>query len=443
MLLTRSRCWMQNPHGSEARGEKRREMKSLSRLSRHYHYRELCALASVGELSREDLCKLKEHLNTCARCREVYSNYEKINAALLPDVSDEEETILGLEASTRAIVLDSIAAVRISDPTPYRVPAGQSNPTPSGRVFSGLQWSAGFLLIAGFFFVVGMGYEVFQFHRLHTTGVGSPNTQQAAKSRVMLDSNALTKPDQPSAVESKLRDALRSEEQHDADLQASLAAREKELLAAERANADLRATIAEHEQEFENTRTLLTSKSAELERVRASADSDQATLVELKYKVQELTDRLNTESADIERERNLLSKGREIRDIIGARNLHIVDVYDADSKGHTKRPFARAFYTEGKSLVFYAYDLPGQHADAKLTYVAWGQKNGQKSSIRNLGILVDDDQGQKRWSLNFTDPQVLAEIDSVFITLEPSGNTGQPSGKRMLTAYLNDAVNHP
>ncbi len=218
---------------------------------------------------------------------------------------------------------------------------------------------------------------------------------------------------------------------------------QKQLIAAESANADLRKQISDHEQQLANTRTLLASKSAELERVQESANSDRATLIELKYKVQELTERANVETADLQRERDLLSKGREIRDIIGARNLHIVDVYDADAKGHTKRPFARAFYTEGKSLVFYAYDLPAQRGNAQLSYVAWGQKNGRQSSIKNLGILVNDDQGQKRWSLNFSDPHVLAEIDSVFITVEPAGDAGQPSGKRMLTAYLNDAVNHP
>lgn len=244
-------------------------------------------------------------------------------------------------------------------------------------------------------------------------------------------------------MENQLSGTLESERQRKAALQATLDVRNKQLATVETVNAALREQIAAREQDLANTRVLLTSKSAELERVEESANADKATLIELKYKVQELTEKANLETADLQRERDLLLKGREIRDIVGARNLHIVDVYDAGAKGHTKRPFARAFYTEGKSLVFYAYDLPGEYGDPKLTYVAWGQRNGTKSSIRNLGILINDDQAQRRWSLNFNDPHVLAEIDSVFITLEPSGDSGQPSGKRMLTAYLNDAVNHP
>jgi hypothetical protein len=63
---------------------------------------------------------------------------------------------------------------------------------------------------------------------------------------------------------------------------------------------------------------------------------------------------------------------------------------------------------------------------------------------KNLGALTKEDQAQKRWVLTITDPKVLAEIDSVFVTLEPTGQAGErPSGKRLLTAFLSTAANHP
>jgi len=147
----------------------------------------------------------------------------------------------------------------------------------------------------------------------------------------------------------------------------------------------------------------------------------------------------------LDRERQLLASGRDIRDIIGARNLHIIDVYDTDPEGRTKASFARAFYTEGKSLIFYAYDLPAKRTEeGKFVYSAWGEKNGDNKKVRNLGILLNDDKGQKRWVLNFSDPKVLTEIDSVFITLERVGKDGDgPSGRRLLTAYLESQPNHP
>ena len=178
-------------------------------------------------------------------------------------------------------------------------------------------------------------------------------------------------------------------------------------------------------------------------RVPPTNSANTATIAGLELQVRDLNRQLNTQTTSLDRERDLLSHGREIRDVIGARNLHIIDVYDTDTKGATTKPFARAFYTEGKSLVYYAYDLPS-HQDGEFSYVAWGESNGSKATIKKIGILFHDDQAQRRWSLNFADPQVLREIDSVFITLERNDqDLERPKGKRMLTAYLGRPANHP
>ena len=178
---------------------------------------------------------------------------------------------------------------------------------------------------------------------------------------------------------------------------------------------------------------------------QAAKSDNSTTMAALQYEVQDLTQKLNDKNESLDRERQLLASGRDIRDIVGARNLHIIDVYDTGPEGNTRKSFARAFYTEGKSLIFYAYDLPARGTDdGKFVYAAWGEKNGNKRTVRNLGLLLNDDKGQKRWVLNFSDPKVLAEIDSVFVTLERAGtDSEQPNGKRMLPAYLDSQVNHP
>jgi hypothetical protein len=43
--------------------------------------------------------------------------------------------------------------------------------------------------------------------------------------------------------------------------------------------------------------------------------------------------------------------------------------------------------------------------------------------------------------LRFEDPQILAEIDSVFVTVEPPGGSAKPSGRQFLYAYLNANLN--
>jgi hypothetical protein len=147
----------------------------------------------------------------------------------------------------------------------------------------------------------------------------------------------------------------------------------------------------------------------------------------------------------LDHDRQLLTAGRDITDLMGARNLHIIDVHDADSNGKDRKVFGRVFYTEGKSLIFYAFDLDEKRlANAKYTFEAWGERIGQPSSAKSLGVLYSDDREQKRWALRVDDPREFAEIDSVFVTLEPSdGSREKPRGRRVLYAFLGGKANHP
>ena len=77
------------------------------------------------------------------------------------------------------------------------------------------------------------------------------------------------------------------------------------------------------------------------------------------------------------------------------------------------------------------------------TCQAWGQQEARAESARNLGIFYLDDEKQNRWVLKFDDPKVLAEIDAVFVTVEPPGGSVKPNRRKMLYAYLNASPNHP
>jgi len=182
----------------------------------------------------------------------------------------------------------------------------------------------------------------------------------------------------------------------------------------------------------------LNGMTAELTRLQAGRSADTETIAAQKFRVRELTERLNEASDAVARERKLLVADLDIRELMGARSLHIVDVFDVDGKGHTQRPFGRVFYTEGKSLLFYAFDLKNGS-----TFQAWGQREAREESARSLGLFYLDDQKQNRWVLKFDDPKVLAEINAVFVTVEPPGGSVKPNRRKMLYAYLNEAANHP
>jgi hypothetical protein len=46
-------------------------------------------------------------------------------------------------------------------------------------------------------------------------------------------------------------------------------------------------------------------------------------------------------------------------------------------------------------------------------------------------------------ALRLDDPAKLAQIDAVFVTIEPHGGSERPTGKAFLYAYLKKDPNHP
>src|SRR5207248_453191 len=73
--------------------------------------------------------------------------------------------------------------------------------------------------------------------------------------------------------------------------------------------------------------------NGELQTVRESRSKDGTTIAVQGLQIQKLSEELSAQTENLERERNLLAAGRDIRDLMGARNLHIADVLDVDSKG--------------------------------------------------------------------------------------------------------------
>jgi hypothetical protein len=175
---------------------------------------------------------------------------------------------------------------------------------------------------------------------------------------------------------------------------------------------------------------------------QSSEDKQRATMLEAK--LADLYRLLHDREATIEQQEELLAHDRDIRDLMGARDLYVAEVYDVERTGETKKPYGRVFYTKGKSLIFYAYDLD-QQAGVKnaSTFQAWGRRGPDWQRALNLGVFFVDNSSKKRWVLRFDDPKALAQIDAVFVTVEPNGGSQKPSKKPLLFAYLHIDPNHP
>src|SRR5436305_15242942 len=95
--------------------------------------------------------------------------------------------------------------------------------------------------------------------------------------------------------------------------------------------------------------------TGEIEQLRAKVSNGDADLVATQYQVSTLTNQLKGQQTAVEEEHKLLEAGRDVRDLMSARNLHIIDVHDVDARGES-HPFGRIFLTDRKRLIFYAYD---------------------------------------------------------------------------------------
>jgi len=97
---------------------------------------------------------------------------------------------------------------------------------------------------------------------------------------------------------------------------------------------------------------------------------DQLLATSLEAQINDISRQLGDRKQIIERQDELLSHDRDIRELMGARDLYIAEVYDIAGSGATQKPYGRVFYTKGKSLIFYTFNRGGDCAKTSSTGVA-------------------------------------------------------------------------
>jgi len=133
----------------------------------------------------------------------------------------------------------------------------------------------------------------------------------------------------------------------------------------------------------------------------------------------------------------------EARELLGARDLHIMDVYDTDRNGKRSRTFGRIYYVNNKLLLFYAFDLSDREKRRPIAFQAWGYQQPDSNAPESLGLFYADDPKVDRWVLRVSDPKILSRIDAVFVTIEPPTGSKSPRGRELLFAALSGPPNHP
>lgn len=406
----------------------------------HEHFMTLCALFYSGELSMEEWALLQVHMAYCEECEQRFQEYKELTKGVIPvmaaaAVADTapHETPEEFRAAEREL-MDRLQDV---SQTPKPIPQ-----RPFALRGWGIGFAAGVLVCAALAGVYAFRSRIDPQH-----GAVVARSESTPSSQV------------PPHDDTQVLKADQAEIQN---LQQQLAMTESKFEQSRSANETLEHRIRTDETERDQVSAernalaaRLATSQAETQEIRAKFASSQSGMDQRNTRIAALEEKVHTlnvaldEAKDTlsDRERMLaldkdfLTHDKDIRDVIAARDLRIVDIQDLTEKGKPAKAFGRIFYTRDRSLVFYGFDLEKQPGLTQTAaFQVWGSGADQKPV--SLGLFFQDDNHQ-RWVMRFDDPKMLAHLNMVFVTVEPPGGSHKPTGKQFLRAYLQIPSNHP
>jgi hypothetical protein len=426
----------------------------------HEKFKKLCALAVSGCLAPLESVELQAHLKHCESCHQVYKQYLELTTQGMMELADEcTENQQQTSWDTTPVLEQILARVR-TDQLTDREPKKTTVPATFAHKFTRtLTKPAAWMPLAACF-VLAITSAAYHLGRRSQTSTPPVVFSSAATADPRLQ--------QLSAEKQQADETLAQQTKNLVQLEADRSDKERELAKVKSALENLQGRsdkLQVNSSQSETQLVALTEQrdalNVQLEALTKAYNADKAELTNLRNERDGMilrTSSLEAKIADLtsvnrDQERRLkdteqyLSSDRDIRELMGARKLYIADVFDVDGSSRTQKPFGRVFYTQGKSLIFYAFDLDREpHVVNASTFQVWGQREvpqGQQVLPMNLGILYMDNESNRRWVMHFDDPKQLAEIDAVFVTVEPHGGSQKPTTKPFLYALLRNEVNHP
>jgi hypothetical protein len=437
----------------------------LSHTEPHDEFLELCAVSTSGQLSEEDRRRLQEHLAVCSSCREALQQYEAIIRHAIPAMGAEEtpEHLEGggawsekqAESTLFARIAREQDTPEIEPDRPIQ-PRRQNSPRRALSAASAAAWrSVWSLYAAGILLFIALGFCAYEVGIRRGTEVANVIRPQTDTQSLISLEEKLSDASHESEVahsqvgqrDKAIADLHRQLEQQSAKMDQMKAAQEQSdaaLRSAEAGRQELIQKRTDAEQKFIAAQLSAQALQKKLDSTAEQSSQDAKRAAASDEKVNELTNLLRQRDAAVDQQQELLAHDRDIRELMGARDLYVAEVYDVARTGATQKPYGRVFYTKGKSLIFYAYDLDQQTVARNAnTFQVWGRRGPDREPPFPLGIFYEDNASKKRWVLKLDDPKLLAQIDAVFVTIEPNGGSRKPSGKPLLFAYLRVDPNHP
>jgi hypothetical protein len=435
-----------------------------SGMGPHEEFLQLCALSTAGELTAEEQNKLREHLSVCSECREAMKQFETVVdhavPALAPELAAEppqEDPSFSQEAAEKSFFQRSSgendnSRSRLGDVEPWFSPLVVRRSRNFRQRFD--RYHFWLPLAAGLLLCTSLGILTYRMGKHRGVDVARLEQKSAAPGEAISQEAPEVIRGDRDAVHAQLAERdkaiseLRREIAQESSENSKLKAFESDQQVALEASDEEKKRFAQERdrtaQQAAAAGEALEASQAKLGRLERERSEDVLRAASLEVKVAELSRALNDREQTTDAQQELLAKDRDIRELMGAQDLYITEVYDVARTGETQKAFGRVFYTKGKSLIFYAFNLndqPGlQEASA---FQAWGSRGHDRAQALKLGMFYEDNVAKKRWVLKFNDAKTLQQIDAVFVTVEPHGGSEKPSGTPLLFAYLKVNANHP
>lgn len=441
----------------EGMGSREHEVQPGAR--RHEEYLELCALAASGSLTEAEQKDLREHAARCVECRQALKEFESVVDHVIPKLADGLTEEPSLDPSFSQENAEAAFRQRLSEEkkrersgmeedawlSPLVVRRSRSFRRHFDRYQLWLPLAASLLLCAALGILT---YRMGKNHGIESARLeerGRPQPQGAViEGREVVPQRPDSSDSERNAVLVSLRREIAQKSNELDNLKALLSSHQ---VALETSADDKKKLVEERDHLAQRVSSEEASLRASEERLK-SLDREQSQsamhTATLEAKIAELSNTLAERDRLTAEQQDVLAKDRDIRELMGARDLYITEIHDVVRTGEAQKAFGRVFYTQGKSLIFYAYDLneaPGVKQAS--TFEAWGRRGPDWKQAYKLGVFYEDNASKRRWVAKSNDRKTLDQIDAVFVTVEPNGESQQPTGKPLLFAYLKVAPNHP
>lgn len=416
----------------------------------HERFKELSALANTGALGSQELAELHSHLQFCRHCREAHDQYRFLARIGMPQLAATQSDVRDeTDWDVTAIRKKLLARIREEG-------ISSENRSLLAKLPSLFGLGNGYAVLARASVMTCILLLVVGAYQAGRRMPSATNSMAVSENRIQsLTAEKKTVQDQLDTQSgqilrleeenlrneketARLRSALRTMTERLSDAAAAKNRTDEQTRELSEQRDVLNVQVRELEQANQSIR-------AELASLRAERDKALLRTASLESRIDELTAAAGEHERKIKDDEQYLASDRDIRELMGARRLYIADVYDVDSRSRTRKSFGRIFYTQGKSLIFYAFDLDPGVKNAN-TYQVWGRREmaqGTQARPKSLGILYLDNESNHRWVMRFDDAKQLEEIDAVFVTVEPHGGSPKPTSKPFLYALLRQEVNHP